>query len=258
MSGRTALIGSTGLVGGTLLRQTDFDDRFHSTDIEDIAGRDYGLVVCAGAPAVKWKANREPEADRANLDRLMEALGRAHADHVILISTVDVYAQPVDVDESTPVDGVPNHAYGTHRRALERFVEQRFPSTIVRLPGLFGAGLKKNVIYDFLHGNLLDQVDAGSVFQFYDLRRLWADLQAVRALGLPLVNLPTEPVSVADVAAHGFGIRFDNRTEAGPARYDMRTRHAAALGGGNGYLEDASTVLERIARYAASEGWVRP
>ena len=35
----SALIGSTGFVGGTLMRQTRFDEQFHSTDIETIRGR---------------------------------------------------------------------------------------------------------------------------------------------------------------------------------------------------------------------------
>jgi len=258
MTQRTALIGATGLVGGTLLRQTDFDDHFHSRNIEDIAGREYDLIVCAGAPAVKWKANKEPEADLANLERLMHALGRAKAKQVVLISTVDVYPEPCDVDENTPVDVPEHHAYGKHRRLLERFVSERFDTLIVRLPGLFGKGLKKNIIYDFLHGNQLDQVDARSVFQFYDLERLWDDLQRARGLGVDVVNLPTEPVSVRDVAQEGFGIDFDNTTERGAARYDMRSIHADAMGGHDGYVMDAGQVLAAIRRFVDAEGWERP
>ena len=258
MNPRTALIGATGLVGGTLLRQTEFDDHYHSRNIEDIAGREYSLIVCAGAPAVKWKANKDPEADLANLERLMDALGRARADEVVLISTVDVYPEPRDVDETTPVDVPDHHAYGKHRRVLERFASERFDTLIVRLPGLFGKGLKKNIIYDFLHRNQLDQVDARSVFQFYDLERLWTDLDRARSLGLDLVNFPTEPVSVKEVAWEGFGIEFDNTTERGPARYDMRSVHAEAMDGADGYLMDAAQVLSAIRRYVDGEGWERP
>ena len=59
----SALIGYTGFVGGNLLRQFAFTDLYNSTNIETIAGRAYDLIVCAGAPGVMWKANKEPALD---------------------------------------------------------------------------------------------------------------------------------------------------------------------------------------------------
>ena len=50
---KTALIGSTGFVGGNLQRQAAFDDGYHSRNIESLAGKSYDLIVCAGAPAVQ-------------------------------------------------------------------------------------------------------------------------------------------------------------------------------------------------------------
>jgi hypothetical protein len=45
-----ALIGYTGFVGTTLMKQTQFDDFYRSTNISDIKGKKFDLVVCAGAP----------------------------------------------------------------------------------------------------------------------------------------------------------------------------------------------------------------
>ena len=56
-----ALIGYTGFVGGNLHLQTPFDDVYNSKNIDSLRGKSYELVVCAGAPGVKWKANKEPE-----------------------------------------------------------------------------------------------------------------------------------------------------------------------------------------------------
>ncbi len=249
---RSALVGSTGFVGGTLLRQAPFDDRFHSTDIAGIRGRSYDLLVCAAAPAEKWKANREPERDRANLERLMEHLAEVRAAHVVLISTVDVFADSTGADEATPVDPAAATAYGRHRYRLEEFVRGRFDTTCLRLPGLFGEGLKKNIIYDLLHGNALDAIAPDSVYQFYPLDRLWTDIGTARAHGLPLVHLATEPVSVRDVARRGFGIAFENPAAPAPARYDLRTRYAEAFGGSGSYLMSGAAVLEAIAGFVAA------
>jgi nucleoside-diphosphate-sugar epimerase len=246
-----ALIGSTGFVGGNLLRQRPFDDCFHSTDIETIRGRSYDLVVCAGARAEKWLANREPERDRAGIDRLTSCLAEVRAAHVVLISTVDVYPSPVLVDEDSPIDPAAASAYGRHRFALEEFVRGRFDATIVRLPGLFGHGLKKNVIYDLLHHNALDAVCPDSVYQFYGLDRMWHDIETTRAHRLAIVNLATEPVSVRDLAREAFGVAFENPAQTSAARYDMRTRHSALFGGSGGYVTSRTDVLHAIRAFVS-------
>src|SRR6266404_4607236 len=152
----SALIGHTGTVGGSLLDATSFTDLYNSANVAALAGRGYDLMVCSGAPASKWKANQDPAADLANLQALMTALNEVSVEQFILISTVDVFARPVQVDEASPVRSMDVDPYGRHRRLLEEFVQARFSGAmIVRLPGLFGKRLKKNFIYDLLHGNAL-------------------------------------------------------------------------------------------------------
>ena len=250
--GLAALIGHTGFVGSALRRQARFDAFYRSTDIDEIGGREFDLLVCAGAPAEKWKANAQPESDLANLSRLMRALETVHAREVILISTVDVYPVPHGVDEDTHLDPEATQPYGRHRLLLERHVAERFPDVcVVRLPGLYGEGLKKNVIFDLLHENMLDRINPQAIFQFYGLDQLWADIAAARAAKLDLVNFATEPVSVADIAARAFERALPERDDLPRPRYDVRTRHAARLGGRGAYLQDREAVLAGIARYVA-------
>ncbi|HTE44880.1 MAG TPA: hypothetical protein VK636_06520, partial [Gemmatimonadaceae bacterium] len=132
----SALIGHTGFVGSNLLRQRSFDAHYNSSNIEEIGGRTFDLVVCSGARAEKWLANAEPKRDLENIERLAGALEQVNARKVVLVSTVDVFMNPVDVDEGSPVlqDGL--HAYGRHRRLLEERLSSRFDTTVVRLPGL--------------------------------------------------------------------------------------------------------------------------
>ena len=249
-----ALIGCTGFVGTTLLGQRAFDAGFHSRNIADIASRSFDLVVCAGAPAQKWIANREPDADRANLERLMRYLEQIRCATFVLISTVDVFQRPVAVDEDSAVDESGLHAYGLHRRRLEKFVAERFARhLVVRLPGLVGPGLRKNAVFDLLNGNNVDRIDSRAVFQFYPMVKLWDDLRTALATGLRLVHLTAEPIAMTEVAAEGFGMRFEQRLGGAVPTYDMRTRHAAPFGGSGAYQYDKRDTVRAIRAYVQSE-----
>lgn len=163
----SALIGYSGFVGRTLLKQVAFEGLYRSTNISEIDGESFDMVVCAGAPAQKWIANREPEADLKKIEGLIARLKSVQCKIFILISTVDVFKNAIGVDENTPVDETGLHAYGLNRRLLEKFVESHFPNhLIVRLPGLVGPGLRKNVIFDFLNHNNLHTIESRGVFQF--------------------------------------------------------------------------------------------
>lgn len=248
-----ALIGHSGFVGGNVVAQRRFDALYNSRNIEAIVNGDFELLVCSGAPAAKWIANRDPEADLANLQRLMGCLEKVRARKAVLISTIDVYPRPVDVDEDTAVSVDGHHAYGKHRFLLERFFLEHFDTLIVRLPGLYGEGLKKNAIYDLLHDHEVAKIDSEGRFQFYGLDRLWGDIETALGAGLRLVNFATEPTSMREIAGAAFDRDFDNRVAAQPARYDMRTRHAAVFHGADGYLQDKSTVLSGVRRFVTRE-----
>ncbi|HEY4216054.1 MAG TPA: NAD-dependent epimerase/dehydratase family protein [Gemmatimonadaceae bacterium] len=248
-----ALIGHTGFVGSNLLRQHEFEATFNSSNIEQIAGRSFDLVVCCGAPAEKWKANADPERDLDNIERLTRALEHVNAVKLVLISTVDVFQIPVNVDEDSPTPTAGLQAYGKNRRRLEQIVASRFDATIVRLAGLYGPGLKKNVIHDFLHDHEVHKIDSRGVFQFYDVRRLWDDMATAMDARLPLVHLPAEPVSVADVARDAFDMDFTNEVSSTPARYDIHTKYAELFGGSGTYVENRTRELSGIAAFVASE-----
>ena len=249
-----ALIGFSGFVGSTLLKQTHFSALYRSTNIHEIEDHEFDLVVCAGAPAHKWIANRDPADDRKKIESLIDHLRTIKCRKFILISTVDVFRKPLAVDESTPVDESGLHAYGLHRRLLEKFVEDHFPShLIVRLPGLVGPGLRKNVIYDFLNNNNIDAIESRAVFQFYPMTNLWHDIQIALHAGLSLVHLTAEPISVADVSLRGFGRPFTQTLASSPARYDMQTLHARIFGSQGQYQYSARETIQAIRAYAQSE-----
>ncbi|MFM0324036.1 NAD-dependent epimerase/dehydratase family protein [Caballeronia glebae] len=249
-----ALIGFSGFVGQTLLKQSQFESLYRSTNIGQIDGQSFDHVVCAGTPAQKWIANRDPEADLRNIEGLIAHLRTIHCRHFTLISTVDVFKTPIGVDEDSSVDEDDLHAYGKNRRHLERFVESHFPGhLIVRLPGLVGPGLRKNVIYDFLNDNNVSVIDSRGVFQFYPMINLAYDIAIARDAGLRLVHLTAEPISVAEISSQGFGKSFEQHQSGAAARYDMRTRHAGLFGASGNYQYTARETVQAVRAYAQSE-----
>src|SRR4051812_30864596 len=247
------LIGHTGFVGSNLARQTRFDQCYNTANIETIAGQDFDLLVCSGVRAEKWIANANPEQDQAGIDRLLNALETVKTKQFVLVSTVDVFLPPIEVDESTPVKTEGLHAYGKNRYALEQTLADRYPTLVARLPGLYGPGIKKNVIHDFLKNHETHKIDSRGVFQFYGLHRLWKDLEIAIANRLSLIHLTTEPVSVAEVTKSAFGRDFTNHVAPTAARYDVRTKHAALLGGVGAYLENKTAELEGIRLFVDRE-----
>lgn len=149
---KKAIIGYTGFVGSNLINQNKFDLFYNSSNISEIDGKELDLLVIAAPSAVKWKANQEPEQDLQMIDDLISHLKKVKAKKVIQISTVDIYKNPINVDENTEIETEGLHPYGKNRFYLEEFIRKQFTNhLVVRLPALFGEGLKKNFIYDLLN-----------------------------------------------------------------------------------------------------------
>lgn len=252
---KTALIGHTGFVGSNLATQNSFSDCYNTKNIDQIDGKSYDLVISAGARAEKWRINQEPEKDRAEIEDLIRHIETVKAKKLILISTVDVYKHPIAVDEDTSIDTKGLQAYGLNRYYLEQYCKDKFDTLIVRLPALFGRGLKKNVIYDLLHNNNVDRIHHDGSFQYYNLNNIWADIQTALSNNLQLVNFATEPVTTAEIAKKCFGLsNFDNEPEDVVAgSYDMHTRYAKIFNGQGFYIYNKQQVLEDIEDFVASQ-----
>lgn len=247
---KTALIGHTGFVGGNIASQHTFDLCFNSANIQEIKNQKLDLLVIAAPSAAKWKANQDPETDWQTISSLTKILGQVQAKQVVYLSTVDVYKSPVSVNEDNEIRPEENQPYGKHRFLLEEFSRQHFPNhLIVRLPGLFGQGLKKNFIFDLLNDNCLDLTHRESVFQFYSLENIWRDIEKALAEKIHLINFATEPTSAREIARLCFDKDFETVTEKPPVSYDMRSKYAPLYNGKNGYLYDKDQIIEQLRRF---------
>ena len=147
-----ALVGYTGFVGSNIYAGGQIDKAFNSKNIEEAFGLEPDLLIYSGLRAEKYLANNAPEQDMELIEQAKENIRRIAPKRLVLISTVDVWKTPVDVNEDDAIDCEGLHAYGLNRYRLECWVRENYPDAlIIRLPGLFGINIKKNFIYDYIH-----------------------------------------------------------------------------------------------------------
>lgn len=300
---RDLLVGSTGLVGGNLRAKHTFAAVCHSSDIAAQYGTQPDLCVYAGVPAAMFLANADPEADMEVMRTARENLRKIAPKSLVLISSIAVFADSRGrcEDDAPDTDGLP--AYGRNRLQLEQWVREDFnDALIVRLPALYGAGLKKNFLFDLhtitpamlkpekynelaekfplaktgytladngfykLNGtadktalkeffagndfNALAFTDSRSRYQFYNLGRLWQDIETARAAGLTMLHLCTPPISAAEVYTAVTGKDdWTNELPKSPFDYDLRSRFAAVLGGRGDYLCTKEEELDDVTHF---------
>jgi hypothetical protein len=152
IDGNSCLIGYTGFVGQTLTSQRRFAGLYNSANVDELPGQSYSTVICAAAPALMWAANENPAPDKHNLLRIAEIVKKVKCDRVVLISTIAVFDDPSrGYTESSACYQI-QKAYGRHRHELEVDLSEHFSRChIMRLPALFGKGIKKNFIFDLLN-----------------------------------------------------------------------------------------------------------
>lgn len=255
MSERNALVGHTGFIGSNIHRSRSFDDVFNTSNIDDIRGREYDLVVCAAGRADGHRINDEPDVDLAELELLAERLGDASIGRLVHISTVCVYGPGDDCDERVDPDPEALAPYGRNRLWLERELAERFDTLRVRLPQLFGSGIKKGLVFDLATGHRIEHIRPDDRFQYYDLGRLWSDIEVALDASLDVVNMATEPVRHRDLAREVFGIELGDGPSDPPSPHsvmytrDMTTVHGEVYDREGKYLMTSDEEMRAIAEF---------
>lgn len=239
------IIGHRGFVGSNLSRLFTDAAGVGRQQIKALAGCSFGDIYCAAPQAQKWWANQNPEQDRLEVDILINDCKRlACTGYFILFSTVDVYDPPVAVDELCKPSEM-SHPYGRHRFMLEQAVLDFFGSNarVIRLPALVGHGLKKNIIYDLLNNNNVEQINPNSAFQWFNLEQLPSMIDLAKSLGDgEILNVVSEPVATASILNTWFAVLNERLNwQSPPIGYDVRTVHGSE---GSPYLYSAVDSLQ--------------
>lgn len=107
--------------------------------------------------------------------------------------------------------------------------------------------LKKK--FEALGFHALHFTDSRSKYQFYNLSRLWKDIQTALKHHLTLWHPAVEPVSAAELYKYLSGKEFVNELSGFPAQYDFRTVYANIFGGSGGYICGKEQVLCEIMQF---------
>lgn len=172
---RVTVIGAEGFVGSAfvshLCERSNLDViKVTRQNYDQAVGIRSDVVIEAACNSRKYLADEQPmEEFEQSVTHRLRTLRDFPADLHLHISSVDVYddlTSPATTREDSPIDVSKVSHYGLHKLLAEQLVQHYAEQwLIVRLAGMVGPGLRKNPVYDILHGQPL-RVHPDSQYQF--------------------------------------------------------------------------------------------
>lgn len=168
------ILGGRGFVGSGFTRYCEQRGVAHAvigrSNYEDFVGKRCDILINADGNSKKFLARDKPLQEFDESVRSVRAsLIDFRADYYIYLSSCDVYPDcslPSVTSEDTELDVANQSPYGFHKYLAEQCVRHAARRwLIVRCGGFVGPGLKKNPIFDILHGGPL-WLDPASELQY--------------------------------------------------------------------------------------------
>ncbi len=156
------------------------------------------------------------------------------------------------VDESSLIDESKLPPYGYNRYNLEKFILENFDALIIRLPALFGLGLKKNIIFDLMNRKYLDSINTDSIYQFYNLKNLSNDIKIAINKKLTLLNMSTEPIKISEILNTCLDYNITSNIDSQKREENMLSKYGELWGNESNYLYSKTNVLEDLKHYMKS------
>lgn len=254
-----AIVGYTGFVGMNLLQFYNFDNYYNSKNFHTARGKVFDTLFFSAIPAVKWYANKNPQKDIDNIEEIKHVLKDIIVKKFILISTIDVYDTVDKQYDEDYLIGDSNHTYGKNRYMFECFIKETFNDyNIVRLPALFGKGLKKNLIYDLINNNKVNNIPLNSSFQWYFLDWLKKDLDIILKHDIKICNLFTEPIHTRKIVkifkeVYDIDYRLESEDNSFTLNYDVCTKYKRYFNCNKDYIAEENEVIQSLKDYLLFE-----
>ena len=195
------IVGAKGFIGSNLMRMLPssvaiFPPTATKTEIDSLSA-----LYIAAPTSSKYLVQNNPLEDRENVLELSKSLIEfSRIKNVVLFSTIDVYQNRVACDEDSST--MHDISYGGNRMILEDRLNLIFSDLrIVRLCGVYGPGLKKNLIFDIKNHRPSEVAKYApeSSYQLIHIGEVYKFITGERADFPNLINLVTEPISVSEI-----------------------------------------------------------
>ncbi|HQR04678.1 MAG: NAD-dependent epimerase/dehydratase family protein [Proteobacteria bacterium] len=240
------LIGGGGFVGSGFARYlASRDIPFVSVDranYDACIGMECDVLINANGNSKKFLARDDPKSEfQASVASVRNSLADFKFRKYVFLSTSDVYpdcSDPTLTSEAQPLPVAGQSPYGFHKHLAELCVRHAAREwLIIRQGGFVGQGMKKNAIFDVLHGDRL-WVHPDSRFQFID-----TEDSARLIMGLVEGGITNEVFNLS-----GMGTI--------PVREIMRLAGRSVPVVPDAAVVHCEVMLERISRYCSIPGTV--
>ena len=106
-------------------------------------------------------------------------------------------------------------------------------------------------IFKALGFSALNFTDSRGIFQYYNLKYLYENIQTAMENGVKVLNIATEPVTIAEIYNAITGEEFKNELGGAVPHYDFKTENYEIFGGKDGYIQTKEFVLNDIKEFIA-------
>lgn len=244
------IIGNTGLVGKTLSDKLKFDYYFNTININtfnDIAN-DGDELFLSCLPATKWLVNKNVSNDIHNILSIINIISKKKYSRIVLISTIDVYNNSPFVSNEDYNINVGSLNYGNNRYIFELLIKELVNTDdlkIFRLPALFNKYIKKNILFDLINNNNVNDINRDSSFQWYNLDNIVDDINyySNKYPNEIIFNLFTEPLESIEII-NLFPKLINKTSIKDRIVYNYTTKYNST-----GYIKTKEEVLEEIKKF---------
>lgn len=108
---------------------------------------------------------------------------------------------------------------------------------------------KLRSIWDKIGFTSLDFTDSRGIFQYYNLKSLWENICVAVKNNIKILNIATEPVSIAEIYKYIFQKDLHNYISDNIPYYNFKTKYDQLFNGKNGYIMEKEAVLEDIKKF---------
>jgi nucleoside-diphosphate-sugar epimerase len=181
------IIGGNGFVGSSFSQYCKNQNLEYQIitreNYSDFIGKSCNILINASGSSSKLLGNKDPVSDfDKNVKNTLKTINDFQFTTYILLSSCDVYpdcSSPHTTKEDSKIELSQQNTYGFHKYLAELCVIHYTKDWIIlRLGGMVGKGLKKNPIFDIIHGGPL-WLDPKSQLQFlntYDVAQITFEL----------------------------------------------------------------------------------